>query len=46
MYVLTPLGLLSAFLGATKGETPKYYYAGFYLSLAIFLFPLVMMISP
>ena len=40
--ILVALGLLLAFLGATKKETPKgYYFAGFFLNFAWFCFPLV-----
>jgi len=46
MFLLTPLGLLMAFIGAIKGETPKaYYMTGFFLSLALFLLPIVSYIA-
>ena len=42
MFLLTPLGLTMAFVGAVKGEVPKvYFYIGFFLNLAVFLIPIV-----
>jgi len=46
MLLLTPLGLLTAFIGAVRGEIPKKYCViGFFLSLAVFLLPIIEMLT-